>query len=206
LETRGRAEFHRDLLSEPSLLAALDVSYKKSKAVSACVVYDMRSREVIEAKVAVLETKSPYVPGYFFLREIGPLVSAYKMLGNKPDLAIVNGHGYSHPRRAGLATYFGVLMSLPTIGVAKRLLVGEEACGGELTGECAVVDNGEVVAVSLSVGRSKWYVSSGHGVSLRSAVSIVKDILLAHGGILYPMELADRLAKRCGEIARGLVG
>lgn len=45
----------------------------------------------------------------------------------KPDLLFVDGHGISHPRRTGVASHFGLLVDVPTIGVAKN------ACAARLS-------------------------------------------------------------------------
>ncbi len=42
------------------------------------------------------------------------------MLSQKPDLVFVDGHGISHPRRLGVASHFGLLVDVPTIGVAEK--------------------------------------------------------------------------------------
>ena len=196
-ETRSKAVFKQDLVSNPKIIAALDVSYKKDRALSAVAVYSLELGEIIEAKATFVDVKAPYVPGYFFLREINPLVAVYMLVENKPDIVMINGHGYSHPRRAGIATYFGVLLSIPTIGVTKRLLVGEELCKNEQEDICVVIDNGEVIGMSIKSPVEKLYVSSGHGVSLETAISIVKSIMERHGGNLYPMDFADLITKRC---------
>jgi len=196
-ETRRKAVFNQDFVSNPKLVAALDVSYKKSKALSAVAVYNLESSEIVEAKATLVDVKAPYVPGYFFLREINPLVAVYGLVENKPDVVMINGHGYSHPRRAGIATYFGVLLSVPTIGVARKLLVGEEQCRNEWDDTCIVIDKGEVIGMSVRSHTEKLYVSSGHGVSLETSISIVKSIIERHGGSLYPMKIADLITKRC---------
>lgn len=195
-ETRKRAALCKKTVRKIDLVCALDVSYRKKKGLSSCVVYDMKKREVVESVLVSSEARAPYIPGYFFLREIGPLIDAFRKMRRRPDIVLVNGHGYSHPRRAGIATYFGVLMDIPTIGVAKRILIGEEICRGD-TEVCDIVDGGEVIGAAVRSEKEKWYVSVGYGLNLAYAVEIVRNILNSHGGSLYPMVLSDIVSKRC---------
>lgn len=199
-ETRERLIIDRDEAKDIGLICALDVSYRSRRAFSCGVIYDAKRKIVIEAIVVESEVKAPYVPGFFFLREISPLLSVIRLLKTWPDLALVNGHGYSHPRRAGIASYFGVLTGIPTIGVAKRILIGEEVCdsGGNI---CKIIDGGEVIGMAVKSEREKWYVSAGHKITLNTSVEIVRTILNSHGGSLYPMVLSDKIGKRCKAVA-----
>ena len=116
----------------------------------------------------------PYVPGYLGFRECPALVRAWATLAEKPALIFVDGQGRAHPRRCGVASQLGVLLDVPTIGVAKSLLCG--AIAGELGSEAGdrlpVIDHGETVAMALRTRARALpiYVSVGHRVSLDSAV------------------------------------
>ncbi|MEA7515344.1 endonuclease V, partial [Salmonella enterica subsp. enterica serovar Virginia] len=46
------------------------------------------------------------------------IYATWEQLSQKPDLLFVDGHGISHPRRLGVASHFGLLVDVPTIGVA----------------------------------------------------------------------------------------
>lgn len=39
-----------------------------------------------------------------------------------PDITLVDGNGVLHPQGFGLASHFGVLMGIPTLGVGKTFL------------------------------------------------------------------------------------
>ena len=119
----------------------------------------------------------PYVPGYLGFRECPALIAAWDGLAGKPDLVLMDGQGRAHPRRCGVACQLGVLLDVPTIGVAKSLLCGTvDGMLGEAAGSTApLVDRGEVVAmaVRLRPRAQPIYVSIGHRVSLEMAVAQV---------------------------------
>ncbi len=70
--------------------------------------------------MARVATSMPYIPGFLSFRETPALLAAWEQLSQKPDLLFVDGHGISHPRRLGVASHFGLMIDVPTIGVAKK--------------------------------------------------------------------------------------
>lgn len=119
----------------------------------------------------------PYIPGLLGFREAPLLVKAYEKLLVKPDLLLVDGQGISHPRKFGIASHLGVLLDIPTIGVAKSILVGkiEGELSKEVGSQAPLVWKGEVLGMAV---RSKknclpLIISTGHRVSLKTALEIV---------------------------------
>lgn len=77
------------------------------------------------------------------------------MLSQKPDLVFVDGHGISHPRRLGVASHFGLLVDVPTIGVAKKRLCGKfEPLSSEPGALAPLMDKGEQLAWSGAAKRA----------------------------------------------------
>lgn len=65
-----------------------------------------------------------YEAGLLALRE-GPLLeSAVRALPKRPEILLVNATGHDHTRRAGLAIHLGAMLSVPTVGVTHRPLIG----------------------------------------------------------------------------------
>ena len=95
------------------------------RAVSAAVA--VRGGVVIEYASATTPLSIPYVPGLLAFREGEPMLAALDALDADPDLLVCDGSGRIHFREAGIATHVGVLLDVPSVGVAKRLLCGEPA-------------------------------------------------------------------------------
>ena len=129
----------------------------------------------------------PYVPGYLSFRESHFLVRAFAELSPPPDLVFMDGHGFSHPRRLGLACHFGLLVDRPTIGVAKTILVGAPAgpLGSEPGDTVPLVWEEREIGAVLRTRRNAnpIYISVGHRISLRSAVD---QVLAATRGLRLP--------------------
>jgi deoxyribonuclease V len=138
-------------------------------------VLDYATLTLREHAVAHCPTTFPYVPGLLSFREIPAILQAYRRLRNKPDLIICDGQGYAHPRRFGLASHLGVFLDIPSIGVAKTLLVGSHGPLARKRGSRSELrHDGEVVGVALRTrgGVKPVFVSAGHRVSLASAIAI----------------------------------
>ncbi|MFN3995774.1 MAG: endonuclease V [bacterium] len=77
--------------------------------------------------------KFPYIPGFLAFRELPIINKLYKKLQKNfnsqtlclKTLFFVDGHGISHPRKAGIASHFGYLTNTFSVGLAKKLLYGQ---------------------------------------------------------------------------------
>ena len=139
----------------------------------------------------------PYVPGLLAFREVPVLARAFEKLERTPDLLLVDGHGLSHPRRFGLACHLGLLLDVPTIGVAKSRLVGQhEEPPPEAGGSAELRDGPDLIGLVLRTRDrvSPVYVSVGHRIGLQQAAEWV--LRLCRGYRLpEPTRLADQLSK-----------
>lgn len=133
------------------------------------------------ASSATAATNFPYIPGFLSFREIPILVQAFERLMPKPDLIYVDGQGISHPRGLGIAAHLGVLLDIPTIGVAKSVLVGKPAGTlGTLPGDTVeLVYQDRTVGLMLRTkkGANPIIVSIGHKISLQTALNLVLESL-----------------------------
>ena len=179
-----------------SKLCGLDAAYFNNTASAAAVIWEI-GRGVVEKSVVSSATSFPYIPTLLYAREAPLLLAAYRKLRSVPDLILVDGHGIAHPRRAGLATVIGVLLDLPTVGVAKRLLVGDVEESGKVISR--IVYKGRCVGYRVKPeGCRAFYVSPGHKVGLSGVRRIIQLL-----GLRYPdvLKEADRLARNRGEAA-----
>ncbi len=145
---------------------------------AAIAILSFPALELVGEWVHRRPTTFPYVPGLLSFRELPVVVEALAQIAEMPDLILYDGHGYAHPRRLGIASHLGVLLDLPTIGVAKKRLVGEHDPVDDRRGAWqALWDRGEVIGGVLRtrVSVKPVYVSAGHRVSLETAIRIVLD-------------------------------
>jgi len=164
------------------LIGGVDVSNSRfdpeDMVYAAVVVLSLPDLQPVAESAAALRATMPYVPGYLGFREIPAVLAAWQGLTPKPDLVLVDGHGIAHPRRLGIAAHLGVVLDVPSIGVAKSLLVGAPATAlpEEAGAEVPLLWKGERLGTVLRSRRraNPLYVSVGHRVSEPSAVTWVK--------------------------------
>lgn len=167
-----------DQLGTVRTVAGLDVGPEGDGRVmrAAVAVLSFPDLKTADQVVARRPASFPYIPGLLSFREIPALLDALARLGALPDLLLCDGQGLAHPRRFGFACHLGVLTGIPSIGVAKSLLVGEHAPLPQARGSWRpLVHKGEVVGAALRTRAdvAPVYVSIGHKVSLATAIDYV---------------------------------
>jgi len=184
-------------------IAGFDVGFEEDGATTraAAVLLDADTLAPLASEVARIPTRMPYIPGLLSFRELPALLLALEALPRAPDLAFVDGHGIAHPRGLGIAAHFGVATGLPSIGVAKKILVGSGSEPHELRGAYTPLRHkGAQLGWLL---RSKLrcnplVVSPGHRVSMASAADLVMRFTGSYR-LPEPTRLADRIASRRDE-------
>ncbi len=158
-------------------VGGVDVAYTESQSISAAVVVDYKSLSIVESKIALFNTKFPYIPTLLAFRETPPIILAINKLHLQPDIFLVNGHGIMHPYRFGLASHIGVVLNKPTVGVAKNPLIGKSGEHSKSEEWVSILDNDEIIGVKLTSkrGTKPIYVSIGHKISLLKAIEVVKN-------------------------------
>jgi deoxyribonuclease V len=153
-------------------IAGVDCSYPGDRIVGGVVVVDYESLQPVEQAHAIRRLKFPYIPGLLAYREADAMMAAFRKVQSDVDILMVDGFGVNHPRRCGIATHIGVKLDMPTIGVGKSFLCGE-ICGDY------ICQSGERVGKMVYSAGSKRpvYVSSGHKISLDTAVEVVEHCI-----------------------------
>lgn len=192
----------------PPVVVGVDQSFLDDRAISALVA--TRGGEVIQRVHAATDLEIPYIPGLLSFREGGPILAAFEELSVDPDLVVFDGSGRIHFRQAGIATHMGVVLDVPSVGVAKSLLCGvpDEDTDDRPEGwRTPIRANGRVEAtegtvIGYAYQSRQWdraqsinplYVSPGHRVSAATTVDLVERLC---GGykLPEPTRLADAYA------------
>ena len=189
-------------------IAGVDASYRDGSTRAAVVAFSFPGMDILECVTAERPVDYPYVPGLLSFREAPAVLDALEKLPLTPDLLIFDGHGIAHPRRLGIASHVGLLVDKPSIGCAKRRLVGEydeparergsytylHADGNDAVDD-EVIDGIAVIGavVRTRTGVKPVFVSTGHRISLDAAIDVV--LVCGRGYRLpEPIRWADRIA------------
>jgi deoxyribonuclease V len=163
-------------------IAGADISFNKNSELlyAGIVMFSYPDMQVIATSTAISHTSFPYISGLLAFREVPALFSAWNNLYTKPDLLVLDGQGIAHERRMGIATHFGLLTNVPTIGSAKSRLYGRyEEPADTVFAESPIYDKGELIGIAL---RSKQncnpiYISPGHHISMQQSVDVIKNCI-----------------------------
>jgi deoxyribonuclease V len=156
-------------------VAGFDVAYPRNAFDDACasiIIMDYNKKKIVEKQVVFDKIFFPYIPTYLSFREFPFVKKLMEKIDFCPDVLMFDGNGILHPYHVGIASHAGVLLDVPSVGVAKNLLCGD-------------VKNGDVLFDEQIVGKTFFaneriknpvYVSTGHRVSLKNCVDIVKNL------------------------------
>jgi deoxyribonuclease V len=118
------------------------------------------------------------------------LLKIVRLLKNLFDVLLIDGHGILHPRKCGLASYVGLMIDKPTIGVAKNLLYGS------ILENNYIKFNKTILGYRLKNNRKDIYISVGHKISLETSIDIVKKLTKKSEFIPEPLRIADIYSKK----------
>ncbi|OCG01703.1 deoxyribonuclease V [Gilliamella sp. wkB308] len=187
-----------DFNTSITLVGGTDVGFEDEGKITraAIVILTYPDFDVVEYHVARLKTEFPYIPGYLSFREYPALLSAWEQVEHKPDLLLVDGQGVAHPRRLGIASHLGLLLDMPTIGVAKKRLCGHHNPLPKVAGQVTpLTDKQQQIGWVLQSKNNcnPLFISSGHRISQDSALKWV-NLCLRGYRLPEPTRWADAVA------------
>jgi deoxyribonuclease V len=164
------------------IIGGADISFNKYSEVvyAGIVLFKYPELIVIGHATAISRTKFPYISGLLAFREVPALLKAWDKLPVKPDVMVLDGQGIAHERRTGIATHFGLITGVPSIGSAKSRLYGKYAePGNRAFDQSPMYDKGELIGIAL---RSKAncnpiYISPGHHISMEQSIEVIKNCI-----------------------------
>lgn len=190
---------------EIKFIGGADISFNKNEntVYSGIVILSYPDLKLVSESTVISETTFPYISGLLAFREIPSLLLAFKKLEFTPDIMILDGQGIAHERRTGIATHFGILTDIPSIGCTKSILRGKfEEPQNTKFAQSPIYDRQDQIGIAL---RSKpncnpIYISPGHKISIRQSAEIIKICTLNYR-IPEPTRLAHLLVNRVRIIA-----
>ncbi len=169
----------KDKFKQPiKYVAGVDMGFEADGTISraAVAVLNFPELQLQEQSIVRRATSFPYIPGFLSFREIPAVLDALQKINTIPDIILCDGQGFAHPRRFGIACHLGVILDIPTIGVAKSWLIGkyEEVPQTKGSWQPLIHNNQTIGAVLRTRSNVKpVYVSSGHRISLPTAIEYV---------------------------------
>lgn len=209
-EVLRRRVLLRPLLRPPQLVGGADaICDRQDRHIfGAVAVFSYPELELVEEAGAFGNCPFPYRTGLLSFREVPILAAAFARLKLVPEVILVDGQGIAHPRGLGLASHLGLVLNMPTIGVAKSRLVGDGKEPGREAGAASpLVVEGKPVGMVLRTkeGKRPFYVSPGHLISLEECRDIVLGCVRRYR-MPIPLRQADLLSRRLRASASGEAG
>ena len=183
-----------DTLKTVKTIAGIDIIVIENKVIVSIVVCSKDYKE-LESVFEISNTNIPYIKGYLFYREGPAILEAFNKLKTKPDLIMVKGSGILHPRRLGMASHLGLLLDTPTIGITKKLLMGEVK-------DTTVYVDKEARGYYYKTREhsNPIIISPGHKISLKRSMELVKESIKYPHKLPEPLHLAHKLATKLKKV------
>jgi deoxyribonuclease V len=119
--TTARDQWHHARRPPSAVIAASSSRLSRSfsgtpheRVAAALVVLETDSLETVDEVTVVGRARFDHMPGLLSFREMPVLLDALARSRHEPDLIVCDGHGYAHPRRAGLACQLGQWTDIAT--------------------------------------------------------------------------------------------
>ncbi|MEB3799673.1 endonuclease V [Flavobacterium columnare] len=181
-EQIGKTINEDQLPTDIQFIGGVTVAYHDitQKIVAVVTVMDVNSQEIVDQAIYTEDKITMHIPDVFGFNETEWAIKAFEKLTIQPQLIFCDGHGIEHPKNMGLATFLGIQLDIPTIGCAKKRLVGyykKENLGDKRADHIELIFDQKVVGKALRTkeNTNPIYVSIGHKISLETSVNWVLE-------------------------------
>jgi len=194
-------------------VVGVDMSYfhenNKEWGVACAVLWNLHFNKKVYHSFSKGIITFPYKPGFLGFRECNLLTIAIEKLPETPDIIMCDGHGIIHPKRFGEAVQLGLILDIPTFGVAKKPFIGfsewktlrrEKGNKRPVWADDPhnlMVVNQELLgyAVCLNNDMKPMFISVGYKTTIDVAVEIALRTTIGHKQP-EPLFLADSLSRK----------
>ena len=120
------------------------------------------------------------------------MIKALERLNEKPDIVFISAQGIIHPR-LGLASHFGLVTNIPSVGVSSSLI----ECEASNEDASEIIKDNEVVGkVLISKKESNpLYISPGNNITVNSSYDISKKLIRLPHKRPEPIHIAAKYAR-----------
>ncbi|WP_444670961.1 endonuclease V [Flavobacterium columnare] len=181
-EQIGKTINEDQLPTDVQFIGGVTVAYHDITQVIVAVitVMNVNSQEIVDQAIYTEDKITMHIPDVFGFNETEWAIKAFEKLTIQPQLIFCDGHGIEHPKNMGLATFLGIQLDIPTIGCAKKRLVGyykKEDLGDKRADRIELIFDQKVVGKALRTkeNTNPIYVSIGHKISLETSVNWVLE-------------------------------
>jgi len=201
-------------INEIDCVGAFDITYIKNsdRAIVYYVLISYPDCKVLASYHVINDVKIPYQAGFLAFREMPLIEQLWQTIpdSDRAKVLVFDGNGILHPNHCGIASHFGVVHDIITIGCAKNLHQYPELTAdrnaikhlfnskSSLTLYGLVEKSGKVVGAAVNFAKNgainPIYVSIGHKISLDSAVTIIKNMTKCREP--EPIRIADRESRK----------
>jgi deoxyribonuclease V len=186
----------------PRLVGGIDVAYPTPEiAQAAYALVDAADGRLVWSTTVRRPVAFPYISTYLSFREIPvyiELLDNVRAAGQLAEVVLVDGSGILHHRHAGVASHLGVIASLPTVGVTKKLLCGSVDVKNMAPGQSRpVVYEDRLAGIALRPtpgSRRPIFISPGHRADVAFSEALVRQLLTGRR-LPEPLYWADRLSR-----------
>ncbi|KRX05847.1 hypothetical protein PPERSA_03784 [Pseudocohnilembus persalinus] len=180
-------------------VAGVDISFSQDVENLACsylAVLSFPSLEIVYEDFEFIKLDQPYVSGFLAFREAAHILKLFeKLFKNKPEInpqvVMVDGNGILHQNGCGLASHLGILLDIPTIGVAKTTFYADG-----LTKDVVLKDFQEVAQQKGDYSYLKGQSGRIWGAALKSEQNVKNPIYVSIGTNIS-LDTACQLVQQC---------